>query len=95
MRRRVIDFRFIFAHDYLVVVIHTRKGGMKMASASAQRYVRMTIKCPNCDAKLAVHIAARTGFKQMNDQTVSCVKCEDIFPVMLPDTIIDGPFLEA
>ena len=66
-----------------------------MASAASQRFVRMSVTCPNCKSKQAVHIAARVGSWQMDPQVVECARCSEGFQVMLPDTIIDGPFLES
>jgi hypothetical protein len=56
------------------------------------RYVIMTVECPRCKTKQKVHVAARTGFSQMGDQTIQCLRCDDHFKVTVPDRIIRGPF---
>ena len=56
------------------------------------RYVVMTVECPRCKTKQKVHVAARTGFAQMGDQTIQCLRCDDHFKVTVPDRIIRGPF---
>jgi hypothetical protein len=56
------------------------------------RYVIMTVECPRCKTKQKVHVAARTGFAQMGDQTIQCLRCDDHFKVTVPDRIIRGPF---
>jgi DNA-directed RNA polymerase subunit M/transcription elongation factor TFIIS len=56
------------------------------------RYVIMTVECPRCKTKQKVHVAARTGFAQMGDQTIQCLRCDDHFKATVPDSIIRGPF---
>jgi DNA-directed RNA polymerase subunit M/transcription elongation factor TFIIS len=56
------------------------------------RYVVMTVECPTCKTKQKVHVAARTGFAQMGDQTVQCISCDNHFKVTVPDRIVGGPF---
>ena len=63
-----------------------------MEAAQPARYVPMTVTCFECNEKQIVHILASTGFSKMVDQEVECLKCHDIFLVMLPDRIIAGPF---
>ncbi len=65
-----------------------------MASTPKPNYVVMTVECPypDCQEKQTVHVIARTGFGQMGDQTIKCVKCGKDFDVLVPDKIIDGPF---
>ena len=65
---------------------------MAVALRHDYRYVIMTIKCPHCNTKQNVHVAAKPGFAQMSDQRVRCIKCKKEFPVMVPDRIIAGPF---
>jgi hypothetical protein len=60
--------------------------------AQPGRYVPIPIVCPKCKEKQVVHISARTGFKQMGHQEVECLKCHEVFVVMVPDQIIAGPF---
>ncbi len=57
-----------------------------------ERVVVMTVECRHCKAKQAVHVAARTGFVQMGDQTIACSQFQKDFHVMIPDRIIAGPF---
>lgn len=65
-----------------------------MSTAPKPAYVVMTVTCsnPECGAKQAVHVRARTGFSQIGHQTIACVQCQRIFEVLVPDTIVDGPF---
>lgn len=57
------------------------------------RYVEMPIECPECHTEQIVHIQVRPGFRPLiGDQTVACVKCRNPFDVLVPDTIIAGPF---
>jgi hypothetical protein len=63
-----------------------------MEAAQPARYVPMPVTCTSCNEKQTVHIPASTGFSQMVDQEVECLKCHNIFLVMLPDRIIAGPF---
>ena len=55
-------------------------------------YVSMTVTCTHCGAKQVVRVAAQTGFAQMSNQAVLCVKCKKEFDVMVPDKIVGGPF---
>jgi len=55
-------------------------------------YVKLPIECPQCEAKQEVHVIARTGSAQIYPQSVKCVKSNKTFEVMVPDTIIEGPF---
>lgn len=55
-------------------------------------YVIFTIPCSHCGTKQTVHVAARTGFAQMSDQMIVCVKCKKEFSVLVPDRILRGPF---
>jgi len=66
-----------------------------MASAPSlkQAYVVIPLVCPACFTPQTIHILARTGFAQMAYQPVACAKCRESFEVMVPDRIIDGPFL--
>ena len=57
-----------------------------------KRYVVMKVECPRCKTKQKVHVAARTGFAQMGDQTIECLICNNYFKVTVPDSIVDGPF---
>ena len=57
-----------------------------------ERYVVMTVECQHCKTKQKLHVAARTGFVQMGDQTILCIRCNNHFKVTVPDRIIDGPF---
>ena len=57
-----------------------------------KRFVVMTVECPTCKTKQKVHVAARTGFAQMGDQTIQCIMCNNHFKVTVPDSIVDGPF---
>ena len=57
-----------------------------------ERFVVMTISCPQCQYKQTVHVRGRTGFAQVGGQTVACLTCEGNFDVRLPDRIIGGPF---
>jgi hypothetical protein len=59
--------------------------------AQPARYVVMEISCPNSHCQI-VHVQAGTGFVQMAPQTVECLKCHELFQVMLPDRIVGGPF---
>ena len=42
-------------------------------------YVVMTVECQHCKTKQKVHVAARTGFAQMGDQTIQCIMCLLVF----------------
>jgi ssDNA-binding Zn-finger/Zn-ribbon topoisomerase 1 len=65
-----------------------------MASGIVQgSYVLMTISCPSCEKGQVVQVRARTGFAQMSLQSVDCVGCKNQFEVMLPDSIVGGPFI--
>ena len=55
-------------------------------------YVVMTVECPTCKTKQKVHVAARTGFAQMGDQTIQCIRCNNYFKVTVSDKIVGGPF---
>lgn len=57
-----------------------------------KRFVVMTVECPTCKTKQKVHVAARTGFAQMGDQTIQCLRCDNYFKATVPDRIIRGPF---
>jgi len=57
-------------------------------------YVEIPISCPHCQVKQVVRVRARTGFAQMAQQAVVCVKCQREFNVTVPDEIVSGPFLE-
>ena len=57
-----------------------------------ERYVVKTVECPTCKTKQKVHVAARTGFEQMADQEIQCIKCSNHFNATVPDKIIRGPF---
>jgi ribosomal protein S27E len=63
-----------------------------MEATQPARYVPMPVTCSSCNERQIVHLAASTGFRQMGDQEVECLKCHDVFRVMVPDTIIAGPF---
>jgi len=65
-----------------------------MASPTKLPYVAIPVTCPQCQAKQTVHVVAQTGFAQIGDQTVICKKCDEMFNVMVPAKITDGPFLE-
>jgi DNA-directed RNA polymerase subunit M/transcription elongation factor TFIIS len=56
------------------------------------RYVIMTVECPRCKTKQKVHVASRTGFAQMGERTIQCIKCSNHFKATVPDRIIRGPF---
>jgi hypothetical protein len=58
------------------------------------RYVVMTVECLACKTKQNVHVAARTGFEQVGDQTIQCIRCNNHVGVTVPDRIIRGPFPE-
>ena len=57
-----------------------------------ERYVVMTVECPRCKTKQKVHVAARTGFAQMGDQKIQCIRCDNHFKATVPDRIVGGPF---
>lgn len=57
-----------------------------------ERFVVMTVECQHCKTKQAIHVAAKPGFAQMANQTISCINCRKDFDVMVPDRIIGGPF---
>jgi hypothetical protein len=65
-----------------------------MASTAKPRYIVVPVECSDCHAKHVVHVAAPSGPAQFGDQVIACKKCEKPFSVMVPDTIIDGPFLQ-
>jgi hypothetical protein len=56
------------------------------------RYVVMTVECQHCKTKQKVHVAVRTGFAQMGDQMIQCIRCDKHFVATVPDRIIRGPF---
>jgi hypothetical protein len=55
-------------------------------------YVVMTVQCQHCKAKQSVHVAAPTGFAQMGNQTIHCIKCKRNFDVSVPDKTVEWPF---
>ena len=55
-------------------------------------YVVMTVECQHCKTKQKVHVAARTEFAQMGNQTIQCIMCNNHFKVTVPDRIVGGPF---
>ena len=57
-----------------------------------QLYVVMTMECQHCKTKQKVHVAARTEFAQMGNQTIQCIMCNNHFKVTVPDRIVGGPF---
>ncbi len=57
-----------------------------------EHYVVITVECQHCKTKQKVHVVARTGFAQMGDQTIPCIRCNKHFNVMVPDRILRGPF---
>ena len=57
-----------------------------------ERYIVMMVECKYCKTKQKVHVAARTGFAQMGNQTIRCINYETYFDVMIPDRIVGGPF---
>jgi hypothetical protein len=59
---------------------------------SNESFVVMTLKCPHCDAKQIVKVAAPTDFGQIGPQTITCLQCDKGFDALLPDRIISGPF---
>jgi ribosomal protein S27E len=63
-----------------------------MASTPKPNYIVIPVECDDCHEKQTVHVAARTGFRQMGDQTIKCVRCGKDFNVFVPNKIIDGPF---
>ncbi len=66
-----------------------------MSRVAKVPHVVITISCPGCRQKQVVQVRPRTGFAQMADQKVRCVKCESEFNVMVPDQIVGGPFEEV
>jgi hypothetical protein len=58
-------------------------------------YVAMPVECPHCKTKQTVHVAAKSGFAQMGDQTIACLQCGKDFPVLVPDKIVGGPFADS
>ena len=50
-----------------------------------ERFVVMTVECQHCKTKQAIHVAAKPGFAQMANQTISCINCRKDFDVMVPD----------
>ena len=57
-----------------------------------QPYTVVTVTCTHCQQEQVVHTQARGGIWSMAHQFVKCLKCEQKFAVMVPDTIIGGPF---
>jgi hypothetical protein len=55
-------------------------------------YTVATVSCGHCKQTQVVQILARTGFWLGACQSVKCLKCGQEFAVVLPDTIIGGPF---
>jgi hypothetical protein len=62
-------------------------------SRANQPYSEVTVYCSRCKQKQVVRVLARTGFWLGAHQAVKCLKCGQEFDVMLPDSIIGGPFL--
>jgi transcription elongation factor Elf1 len=56
-------------------------------------HVVLPITCTHCNQAQVVQVRARTGFAQVNPQTVRCVKCKQDFDTVVPDDIVGGPFL--
>jgi hypothetical protein len=65
---------------------------MEEPAMADDRYVVMTVGCQNCKTKQRVHVAARTGFAQIGDRTIQCLRSDDHFKVTVPDRIVGGPF---
>jgi hypothetical protein len=57
-----------------------------------ERYVVMSVECQYCKTKQKVHVAARTGFAQMSDQAIQCIRCNNHFRITVPDRVVGGPF---
>ena len=64
-------------------------GDLAMAD---ERCVVITVECQRCKTKKKVHAAVRTGFAQMGDQTIPCIRCNTHFTVTVTDRILRGPF---
>jgi hypothetical protein len=60
--------------------------------AQPARYVPIPVVCSKCNEKQVVHIRATTDSAQISDQKVECLKCHEIFLVIVTDEIIAGPF---
>jgi hypothetical protein len=58
-----------------------------------QSYVAVTITCSHCKKDQVVHVGHGGGFWSTAHQSVPCLNCGAFFDVMLPEAIIDGPFL--
>jgi hypothetical protein len=63
-----------------------------MASPAKGAFVVIPVVCFFCETKQTVHVTFSTGAKQVGDQFVQCVKCSESFSVLVPNTIIAGPF---
>jgi hypothetical protein len=64
-----------------------------MASNPKPNYFVWSVVCRYCHEQQTVHMLPGTlDNAQWLIQTVKCVKCELNFDVLVPDTIIDGPF---
>lgn len=63
-----------------------------MATPPKPDYVVVTVECTRCKRKQRVHVAAKTGFARMGDQTIACLNCRYHFVVLVPDKIVGGPF---
>jgi hypothetical protein len=63
-----------------------------MEAAKPARYVLMTVECSECNEKQRVHVAASTGFSQMGEQEIKCLRCGKSFLTRVPARIIAGPF---
>lgn len=69
-----------------------------MASTPKPAYVAIAVDCPHCLANLTVHMVARIELRQtkdQQDQKIKCAKCSEYFDVIVPERIIDGPFLRG
>lgn len=64
-----------------------------MATPSQMPYTKMTITCTKCEAKQIVHVHAGPKVGGFGPQAIECLSCHKEFDVMIPDRIIDGPFL--
>jgi len=60
--------------------------------AQPARYFPIPVVCSKCNEKQVVHIRSIAGLAQIADQKVECLKCREIFLVMVPNEIIAGPF---
>jgi hypothetical protein len=56
-------------------------------------YSIVTVFCTHCQEEQLLHVESGTGFLAMAHQWIQCLKCGRQFDVMVPDTIIAGPFL--